>query len=369
VTTHLTGLGNEVVGEVAVYDPVDGVEAEDLASNEGTLELIDKVVIPVESGVLAKSSLVRRLSSVELASLDHHPHCTEGVSDDRSLRRADDVDLAAENENEKTDEEDAETQEVSRPEVDITLHVWGGKQGERSSVDAPVEDHVNPLNGNGRVNDDALASLVVLSNDHLSSLVLVGNQRRNVGLDTSSSQTNNDDGNDETTEASAMIESSRERGKGKDEQTDDVDAAEDDDGVVLAEILIGDDGNENGSNVAPELEEGRKSSGSLVAHAERTATVFTTAGTRDVVLEDTRGAVIGETLAEFDNGDEESTLGERLTDLAEGSHLLGGRPDATNTIILYDYGDRVRAGSSGAVFLLKGDVGAGDIVVIDCGTV
>ena len=140
VTTHLTSLSDEVVGEVAVYDPVDGVEAEDLASNESTLELIDKVVIPVESDVLSKSSLVRGLSSVELASLHHHPHCTEGVSDDRSLRWSDDVDLAAENENKKTDEEDAETQEVSRPEVNVTLHVWGGKQGERSSVDTPVED-------------------------------------------------------------------------------------------------------------------------------------------------------------------------------------------------------------------------------------
>ena len=106
-----------------------------------------------------------------------------------------------------------------------------------------------------------------------------------------------------------------------------------------------------------------------MAHTERTATIYTTAGTRDVVLEDTRGAVVGETLAEFDNGDKESTLGKRLTDLAEGSHLLGRGPNATNTVILYDYGDRVRAGGNGAVFLLKGDVGAGDIVVVDCGAV
>jgi len=232
-----------------------------------------------------------------------------------------------------------------------------------------VAHHVNPLNGNGRVDDDALASLVVLANNHLSPLVLIGNQGRNVGLDTTSSQADDDDGNNEPTETSAMIESNRERGKGKDEQTDDVDAAEDDNGVVLSEILVGNDGTENGGYVAPELEKGRKSSGSLVAHTERTATIFTTAGTRNVVLEDTRGAVVGETLAQFDNSDKESTLGERLTDLAEGSHLLGGRSNTTNTVLLYDNGDGVGAGSSDTVFLFEGDVCAGDIVVVDCSAV
>jgi len=140
VAAHLTSLGDEVVGEVAIYDPVDGVEAEDLASNKGTLEFIDKVIVPVESSVLAESGLVRGLSSVKLASLEHHPHCTEGVGDDGSLRRSDDVDLATENKNQKTDEEDAEAQEVGRPEVDIALHVRGSKQRQRSGVDAPVED-------------------------------------------------------------------------------------------------------------------------------------------------------------------------------------------------------------------------------------
>ena len=46
VALHLTGLGNEVAGELRVADPEDGVETEDLASHESTLQLLDEVVVP-----------------------------------------------------------------------------------------------------------------------------------------------------------------------------------------------------------------------------------------------------------------------------------------------------------------------------------
>lgn len=216
MATHLTGLGDEVVGEVAIDDPVDGVEGENLAGDESTLDLINEVVVPVEQFGLAHAGLVRGLSSVHLPVLDHQPDNAEGIGDDGSLRRSNNVDLATEDEDEQSDEEDAETEQVSGPEVDVTLHVGGSEQRQRSGVDAPVEDlfplvkcqishdlrktyHVNPLDGNRRVNDDLLASFVIMANDHLSPLVLIGNQRRNVGLDATSSETNDDNGNDETT--------------------------------------------------------------------------------------------------------------------------------------------------------------------------
>jgi len=313
VKTHLTGLGDEVVREVAVDDPVDGVEAEDLASNKSTLDLIDKVVVPVEDLGLAEAGLVRWLSSVHVTVLDHHPDNAEGVGNDRSLRRSDNVNLAAEDEDEQSDEEDAEAEQVGTPEVAVAFQVRGGEQRQRSGVDAPVEDHVNPLNSDRRVNDNLLASLVIGANDHLSPLVLIGNQGRNVGLDTSSSETDDDNGNNVTSETGAVIQSGRNGCAGEDDKTEDVDAAEDDDGVVLSKVLIGNDGTENGSNVAPELEEGGETSGSLVTHTERTATFLTAARTRDVVLEDTGSTIVGETFAELDNGDQESALGERAS--------------------------------------------------------
>ena len=272
VATHLTGLSDEVVGEVAVNNPVDWVESEDLASDESALNFIDKVVVPVENLGLAHAGLVGRLSSVHLAVLDHQPDDAESISNDGSLRRSDNVDLATEDEDEQSNEEDAEAKQVGGPEINVTLHVGGGEQRQRSGVNAPVEDHVNPLDSNGRIDDNFFASLVVMANDHLPPLVLVGNQGSNVGLDTTSSKTNDNDGNDETTESSAVVESSRDRCAGKDDKTDDVDTAEDDNGVVLSKVLIGNDGTENGSDVAPELEEGGETSGSLVAHTERTTT-------------------------------------------------------------------------------------------------
>lgn len=136
VTSHLTSLSDEVVGEVAVYDPVDGVEAEDLAGNESTLDLIDEVVIPKSGGRLAETSLVRRLWAIHVAGLDHLTNDTESVGDDRALRWADDVDLAAEDQDERTDEEDAQTQQVGGPEVGVALHVGSREQGQRTNVDA-----------------------------------------------------------------------------------------------------------------------------------------------------------------------------------------------------------------------------------------
>lgn len=136
MTSHLTSLGDEVVGEVAVHDPVDGEEAEDLASDESALDLLDKVVVPESGGLLSESSLVGRLCGVHLASLDHLTHNTESVGDDGTLGRADNVDLSAKDEDEGTDEEDAQTHQVGRPEADITLHVGSRKGGEGTNVDA-----------------------------------------------------------------------------------------------------------------------------------------------------------------------------------------------------------------------------------------
>jgi hypothetical protein len=242
VSSHLAGLGNEVVGEVAVHDPVDRVETENLASNKSTLDLVDKVIVPSKDCSVSEPSLVRRFRTIHFAVLDHHEDDPESIGDDGALRRSDNVDLATEDEDKSTDEEDAQTQQVGRPEIGIELHVGSRDEGEGTGVDTKVEHHVDPLNGNSRVNDDALASLLVGTNDHLSPLVLIGDEGSDVGLDTARSETNDNDGENESRHTGAMIESGREGCACKDEETDDVDTTEDDDSVVLSEILISNDG-------------------------------------------------------------------------------------------------------------------------------
>jgi hypothetical protein len=334
VESHLSTLGDEVVGELSVDDPVDGIEAEDLAGNESTLDLLNEVVVPAEDSSLSETSLVGRLCAIECAGLDHHPDNAEGIRDDRSLGRTDNVDLASKNEDERTDEEDAQTQEEGRPEVDIALHVRCRKQGQTADVDTKVEHHVDPLDGDRRVDDDLLASLVVMSDYHTPPLVLIGNEGSDVRFNTTSSKTDNNNGDDESTETGTVVQSSWDRSAGQDEETNHVDSAEDKNGVVLSKVLIGNDGTENGRNVAPELEKRGETSSSLVTHAEGTAAEFTTARARNVVLEKSRRAIVGEALAQFDNGDEESGFGEGLADFAKGSEFFGGGRDSTEAVVL-----------------------------------
>jgi hypothetical protein len=369
VTSHLTGLSDEIVGEVAVDDPVDRVEAEDLASNKSTLDLIDEVVVPGTGRCLAKSSLVRRLRSIHLAALDHLTDDTESVGDNGALRGTDDVNLATKDEDKCTDEEHAQTEQVRRPEVSVALHVRGRKSRQGTDVDAPVEDHVDAGDGDRRVDDNALASLLVGANDHLASLVLIRNQGSNVGLDTASSETNDNDSSDKATKTSASLKSNGDGGQGKDEETEDVNTTEDNDGVVLSEVLISDDGTENGRDVAPELEEGGETSGSLVSHAESTATLTAIERTLDVVLENTGGTVVGEALAKFDESDQEGGLGQRLTDLAQGAELFLGGLYTTKAIVDLDVADRGRRAGSQRLLVLNeillSNASSSDIVVVE----
>ncbi len=58
MTGHLLGLGDEVVGEIVVADPVDRVEAEHAHGNEGTLDFIDEMIVPAGLDFASESSLV-----------------------------------------------------------------------------------------------------------------------------------------------------------------------------------------------------------------------------------------------------------------------------------------------------------------------
>lgn len=51
-----------------------------------------------------------------------------------------------------------------------------------------------------------------------------------------------------------MGEGDGQRGQEEDQKADDVDNAEDDDGEVLSEVLVGNDGSEDGGDCASQLE-------------------------------------------------------------------------------------------------------------------
>ena len=152
--------------------------------------------------------------------------------------------------------------------------------------DVPV---VDALVGDGRVNDCALARLLNLD-CHCAALVLVGNKRCNVGLDTTGTETNDDDGCNVSAESVSACDGRGKSACPKDQKTDPVDTSEDQDSVVLSEVLIGNDGTENGSDVAEELEEDVQASSSGVSETKTSRSIASVRVVADVVLEETLAA-------------------------------------------------------------------------------
>ena len=78
----------------------------------------------------------------------------------------------------------------------------------------------------------------------------VAYQRSNVTLDATRTQTNDQDGYNETTQTSAIMQSSRNGSAHENQQTDHVHTTEQHNGFVFSEILIGDNSTRNRSNCA-----------------------------------------------------------------------------------------------------------------------
>lgn len=198
---------------------------------------------------------------VRVASLDHHADGLERIGDDLTLGWTNDVGLASEDQDENADVEHDEAHDERSPEALGFLHERSCDQRQGSKVNTPVEHprsstlaststigvsrfadiHVDALVCDRRIDDGAFSSLLDLDG-HGAALILICDQRGDVGLDTASAEADNDDGRDVSTESMA---SGDRCGKGscpENQQTNPVDRGEDQDSVVFAEILIGDDG-------------------------------------------------------------------------------------------------------------------------------
>ena len=150
-------------------------------------------------------------------------------------------------------------------------------------------------------------------------------QRGHVTLDTTSSQTNDQDSDDEASQTSTMFKRRGNRSANQDEQTNHVDNGEDNDSLILSKVLIGNNSTNNGSDVAPELVEGGKTSGTLMTEAQSTTSLATIQRKVRVVLEQTAHTVVCETFAKFDNSDQPGGDGQVLRNMAQAlDFILGG---------------------------------------------
>ena len=82
---HLSSLSYKVGRKLAVADPEDWVEHEDLAGTESTVELVDEVIVPWDSAGSAVLCTPRRLRRLSVPGFDHHADSLEGIGDDGSL--------------------------------------------------------------------------------------------------------------------------------------------------------------------------------------------------------------------------------------------------------------------------------------------
>lgn len=103
-----------------------------------------------------------------------------------------------------------------------------------------------------------------------------------------------------------------------------------------------------------------------MTHTKRTTTKLSTTRTRDVVLEKARSPIVREAFAELDNRNKESSLGERLADLAECAEFFSSGFHTTEAVFFLDnHVDRgAGAVAVGGLLTIDMDVCA-DIVVVD----
>lgn len=73
-------------------------------------------------------------------------------------------------------------------------------------------------------------------------------QRSDVTLDTTRSDTDDDDGYNEASQTGPMCQGRGDRSANQDQKTDEIDDTEDHDGLVLSQVLVRNNSTENRSN-------------------------------------------------------------------------------------------------------------------------
>lgn len=284
VTGHGGSLGGKVVVHLVVRQPVQGNPSEAGAGAQTTGNLVDPGVVELHPCGLAVAEVARLNILPEALALEglacgdgvDRPFALggkakelEGADEDRAGRGAPVVLVAADPKNDRATTEHDGGQEPCAPESNILLNVnHGDLTGEGTDVDEHVEVKEDTRDGNVGVRDDTLASLLIDDNTGLGLLVLLGNQRRDVGLESAGSKPKNDDTQDERSDSISASEHVGDSRDNKQNVTDDGEGDGDEDGVKATEVLIGDNGTDDGSGVGPERVEGTNTERGTLSHTE-----------------------------------------------------------------------------------------------------
>ena len=122
---------------------------------------------------------------------------------------------------------------------------------QRTDVDEEVEVHVDLLRGHDGVDDDTLARLRV-ADEQLVALVLLSDERRDVRLETASTDTHNDDRDDEARKRGiGTLDDAGDGGDDKQHMTDHGNCNRDADSLVTTPARVGNVRTEKGNDIDP----------------------------------------------------------------------------------------------------------------------
>lgn len=305
VCGHGSSLRSQVVVQLVVGEPPEGVPQEHGAGLEATLDFIDPLIVesdPCWTLSLDEPTGLRALPEVVsghvLDQLDRVPgpsalhrlspdtHC---LAQDGAGGWRDNVSVATEVKNERRDTEHDGGESVRQPETDVFLGVGHGDLTDESAnvgeeieilknvlvnIPSPPSEaktyHVDSGGRHTRVADDTLTTLGC-SYEQLRALVLFGDERRDIWLESTGAGAHDKDGDDKAGERTMrVLDNSWYGGNDEEDVTDEGNSDRDTDSIETAQMGICNVSTEERYDVHPETVEGSETGGGLLAQTEGT---------------------------------------------------------------------------------------------------
>lgn len=276
---------SQVRVHLTVCKPKDRNPEEDRAGAETTSNFINPGVIEVvpfwrgatQNGRLDSgphATIVPVLVCLDRVDAKSTSKCLEkkleSWAHDVTARGTEDVELLAEDEDRNGDDEHDGGDEVGEPETDVTLSVDHGDLTDKSTnVDEEVKPVVDTGDSDGGINNNTLGAASL--DAHLLLRNLLRNERGDIGLESSSSETHDNESENENTKGSVRVgQNGRSSGGDEDQVTDFSDQDRVEDGLEATEVGVGNPGSEKRADVDPEGVECGQREGDLLAHVEST---------------------------------------------------------------------------------------------------
>lgn len=235
VQLHGRRLGGQVTSHLVVGEVEERQEEEDLAGEQTTADLVNPGIVVrhpdgplVDGDVGGPDDLPGEAAPAEPLALHGVPEHAHELGQDGARGRRQDVVLAADEEDDGGGGEQDGGEQEREPEPDELLDVHHGDlAAHRPDVDGEVEVEEDAGVGHGRVDDDALP--LAHLDAHPRVPVLLGQERRDVGLEEARARAEDHHADDEGAERPVGVP--EHRGDGRDDE-DDVGERRDRDGHV-----------------------------------------------------------------------------------------------------------------------------------------